>query len=132
MTQREEVVLHFEDNNGRSNNKEEKFASKGVVNSPSDKIHQDLQEKRKGSESTKKRKQDQQRNQESHLQTSHSEENVARSTSNSSTPQNSWKSSISRIKSRLIDPPEESCANSESSELLEILFFNCLLFCFNC
>lgn len=108
-------MLDFADNNGRSNSKEKNFSSKGV-NSSSDNTHQDLQEKRKGSESTKKRKQDQQKNQESHLQTSHSEENVVRSTSNNSTPRYSWKSSISRTKSRLIDPPEESCANSESSE----------------
>ncbi|WVZ19987.1 hypothetical protein V8G54_007309 [Vigna mungo] len=116
MTQREEVVLDFEDNNGRSNSKDENLASKGVVNGPSGKLHQDLQEKRRGSESTRKRKQDQQKNEEIHLQTSHSQESVVRSSSNNSTPRYSWKSSISRTKSRLIDPPEESCANSESSE----------------
>lgn len=117
MTQREEVVLDFEDNNGRSNSKDENLASKGVVvNGQSDKLHQDLQEKRRGSESIRKRKQDQQKNEEIHLQTSHSQESVVRSSSNNSTPRYSWKSSISRTKSRLIDPPEESCANSESSE----------------
>ncbi|XP_047152365.1 mechanosensitive ion channel protein 6-like [Vigna umbellata] len=116
MTQREEVVLDFEDNNGRSNSKDENSASKGVVNGQSDKLRQDLQEKRRGSESTRKKKQDQQKTEESHLQTSHSQESVVRSSSNNSTPRCSWKSSISRTKSRLIDPPEESCANSESSE----------------
>ncbi|XP_017434322.1 mechanosensitive ion channel protein 6 [Vigna angularis] len=116
MTQREEVVLDFEDNNGRSNSKDENSASKGVVNGQSDKLRQDLQEKRRGSESTRKKKQDQQKTEESHLQTSHSQESVVRSSSNNSTPRYSWKSSISRTKSRLIDPPEESCPNSESSE----------------
>ncbi|CAJ1973163.1 unnamed protein product [Sphenostylis stenocarpa] len=113
MNQREEVVLDFQGNYGRSNSKEENLASKAIVNRPSDKL-QDSQENPKGSESTKKRKQDQHENH--HLQTSYSEENVVRSTSNISTPRYSWKSSIRRTKSRLIDPPEESYTNSESGE----------------
>ncbi|RDX70227.1 Mechanosensitive ion channel protein 8, partial [Mucuna pruriens] len=110
MAQREEVVVDFEGNYGRSNGIEENSASKASDNSPSNKL-QDMQEKPKGSsESAQKRKQDQ----ENRNQSSYSEENVVRSISNNSTPRYSWRSSISRTKSRLIDLPEESCANSVS------------------
>ncbi|TKY75292.1 Mechanosensitive ion channel protein 8 [Spatholobus suberectus] len=113
MAQGEEVVVDFEGNYGRSNNKEKNLEPKASGSSPSDKL-QDMQEKAKGSESVQKRKQGQQQNQENHHRSSYSGESVARSTSHNSTPRYSWTSPISRTKSRLIDPPEESCANSES------------------